>query len=106
MGAKKNYVGHNSKYVRHISKYLRHIFPPLKTARKLRRFVRTNTDSAFLLIGQHAKIYYGGLFACGQYGDNVSQVWRNPAGGLRGVKTCCGRLKKWVFSFCLAPAFC
>ena len=63
MGAKKNYVGHNSKYVRHISKYLRHIFPPLKTARKLRRFVRTNTDSAFLLIGQHAKIYYGHLMA-------------------------------------------
>ena len=78
----------------------------MKTARKLRRFVRTNTDSAFLLIGQHAKIYYGHLFARGQYGDNVSQVGRNFAGGLRGAKTCCGRLKKWVFSFCLAPAFC
>ena len=54
----------------------------MKTARKLRRFVRTNTDSAFLLIGQHAKIYYGYLFARGQYGDNVSQVGRNFAGGL------------------------
>ena len=82
MGANKNYVRHNSKYVRHILKYLRHIFAPLKTARKLRRFVRTNTDSAFLLIGQHAKIYYDHLFARGQYGDNVSQVGQNFAGGL------------------------
>ena len=106
MGARKKLVARILKSEPLILKFKPLISAPLKTARKLRRFVRTNTDSAFLLIGQHAKIYYGGLFACGQYGDNVSQVGRNPAGGLRGVKTCCGRLKKWVFSFCLAPAFC